>query len=250
MKTSAEITKISASIVATQAAIVTVTKEGINTFFKKADGSGAPYATLDSIIEACKKPLADNKLAVIQFPTIVNEKYVVRTRVQHESGEFFEEDTPLLLGKQDMQGFGAAITYAKRFALGSFFNIATEVDDDGNSTIKDKKQAEADAKSKAESDKKSTKPENKAPTKPKTLKEVLAQSNLMLLPNPAELVIDFGEKFKGKKLSEMTYQQIDDSIAYWEKKDLSTIPNSICKFLVNANEYLILRGHYPPKEGK
>lgn len=132
MKTSQEIAKVSAAVVAAQAAIKTVTKDGQNTFFKKQDGTGAPYATLDAIIEACKEPLAANKLAVIQFPTGEGESFKVVTRVQHESGEYFESETPLLLGKRDMQGYGAAVTYAKRFALGSFFNIATEVDDDGN----------------------------------------------------------------------------------------------------------------------
>ena len=132
MKTSQEITKVSAAVVKAQAAIQTVTKDAENTFFKKPDGKGAAYATLDSIIEACKEPLAKNGLAVIQFPTGEGESYKVITRVQHESGEFFESETPLLLGKKDMQGYGAAVTYAKRFALGSFFNIATEVDDDGN----------------------------------------------------------------------------------------------------------------------
>lgn len=246
MKTSESILKISPAIVAAQAAIKTVTKEGVNTFFKKADGTGAPYATLDSIIEACKEPLAENKLAVIQFPTTVNEKYIVRTRVQHDSGEYFEEDTPLLLGKQDMQGFGAAITYAKRFALGSFFNIATEVDDDGNASQKpkpdDKKQASASPVQKPQG-----KPENKAPTKPKTLKEVLDQGSLMKMPNPAELIIDFGKKFIGKKLGDLSVKEIEDNIDYWDKQDLATVPNNIVKFLVNANEYLILKGAYPPK---
>jgi hypothetical protein len=136
MKTSQEIAKVSAAVVKAQAAIETVTKDGQNTFFKKADGTAAPYATLDAIIDACKKPLADNGLAVIQFPTGEGEAFKVITRVQHESGEYFESETPLLLGKKDMQGYGAAVTYAKRFALGSFFNIAAEVDDDGNAAAK------------------------------------------------------------------------------------------------------------------
>jgi hypothetical protein len=131
MKTSQEITKVSAAIVKAQGAIETVTKNGENTFF-----NGAKYATLDAIIEVCKQPLKDNGLAVIQIPTGEVDNYKVITRVQHESGEFFESETPLLLGKKDMQGYGAAVTYAKRFALGSFFNIAAEVDDDGNAAAK------------------------------------------------------------------------------------------------------------------
>jgi hypothetical protein len=35
-----------------------------------------------------------------------------------------------------MQGFGSAITYAKRYALSSLLNIATEEDDDANDATK------------------------------------------------------------------------------------------------------------------
>ena len=134
MKTSESIIKIAPAIVKAQGAIQTVAKDAENTFFKKQDGSGAKYATLDAIIEAIKKPLLDNELSVIQMPTNDESgKPCVITRIQHASGEYFENTTPLMFSKVDMQGFGSAVTYAKRYALGSFFNIATEVDDDANS---------------------------------------------------------------------------------------------------------------------
>ncbi len=45
------------------------------------------------------------------------------------------EDMPLLPGKNDMQGLGAAITYARRFSWSAVCGIASEEDDDGNSTV-------------------------------------------------------------------------------------------------------------------
>ena len=51
----------------------------------------------------------------------------------------FEEDgvtvmrtrVPLVLNKQDMQGLGSAITYARRYGIMSLLNLPAE-DDDGN----------------------------------------------------------------------------------------------------------------------
>lgn len=256
MKTSTEIKQISAAIVKAQAAIKTVTKEGINTFFKKPDGTGAPYATLDSIIEAIRGPIADNKLAVMQFPTTVNEKYVVTTRVQHESGEYFEEDTPLLLGKQDMQGFGAAVTYGKRFALGSFFNVATEVDDDGNAAT-GKKPVTEDDKVKANAEKIRVEKERqisalkKQTVKPEDLgkhfDEVYKAQNL--LQDPGKFIIPFGEKFKGKMLEEMKIEDVIKNADYWtDKKNKGSVSPQAEDFLVNVYPYLINKGKYPPTQ--
>jgi hypothetical protein len=44
-------------------------------------------------------------------------------------------DVPLIIGKQDMQGYKSATTYAKRIGLESLTGIAPE-DDDGNAAAK------------------------------------------------------------------------------------------------------------------
>jgi hypothetical protein len=149
MKTSESILAISPAIVAAQGAIKTVVKDAVNSFFEKADGSKTQYATLDSIIEAIKTPLLENGLSVIQAPTQTDGKTVVLTRILHTSGEYFEISTPLFLAKDNMQGFGSAITYAKRYALGSFFNIATETDDDANNASGNGKPAQQQPVNKA-----------------------------------------------------------------------------------------------------
>jgi hypothetical protein len=39
---------------------------------------------------------------------------------------------PLLLGKEDSQGFGSAITYARRYSLCAVLNLVADDDDDGH----------------------------------------------------------------------------------------------------------------------
>lgn len=137
MKTSAEISKISKAIVDAQAMVKAAVKDGKNSFFKSASSpDGSKYATIDSVIEASREALSKNRLAIIQAPSKENDVYFVMTRVQHESGEFFEIETPCIFSKNDMQGFGSAITYAKRYALSSLLNISTDDDDDGNEASK------------------------------------------------------------------------------------------------------------------
>lgn len=92
------------------------------------------YADLASVMDACMPALSRNGIAVIQ-PVIENEfgRSVV-TRFIHGSGECLECAIPLILGKNDMQGLGSAITYARRYGLMSLAGIAPE-DDDGNAAV-------------------------------------------------------------------------------------------------------------------
>ncbi len=57
-------------------------------------------------------------------------RFVV-TKFIHTSGDELECPVPLIIGKQDMQGLGSAMTYARRYGLMSLAGIAPE-DDDGN----------------------------------------------------------------------------------------------------------------------
>lgn len=190
MKTSESIVKVSAAIVEAQALVKTASKDAENTFF-----NNSKYATLASVIEACKEALAKAKLAVIQAPIKLDDQLFVETRIQHESGEYFEILTPLLFTKQDMQGFGSAITYAKRYALGSLLNIATEEDDDGNDAAK----KEADKKTPAQTNSNYKQP------------EVLA-----------DFVMTCGSaNVKGKKLKDIDTFDLNNAVQFFRKKQQS-----------------------------
>jgi hypothetical protein len=93
------------------------------------------YADLSSVMAACLPALNKNGIAVIQ-PTIDEDgaRYV-KTVLAHESGETLECRVPLIVAKNDMQGYGSAVTYARRYGLMSMAGIAPE-DDDGNAAAK------------------------------------------------------------------------------------------------------------------
>lgn len=53
------------------------------------------------------------------------------TRLIHESGEWIEDMATVPLPKNDPQGYGSAMTYARRYALSAITGLYQD-DDDGN----------------------------------------------------------------------------------------------------------------------
>jgi hypothetical protein len=104
-------------------------KDSSNPAFK------SKYADLSSVMAACLPALNSNGIAVFQ-PTGEDEAgRFVRTILAHESGETIDCRVPLIVSKNDMQGYGSAVTYARRYGLMSMAGIAPE-DDDGNAAAK------------------------------------------------------------------------------------------------------------------
>lgn len=102
------------------------------------------YADLADVLDAVRKPLAANGLAITQPLVQLNGKLLLVTRLMHASGEWIESTMPLAAGGTP-QETGAAITYARRYALTSLLGIATEDDTDaqGVAEKKSKKGTEA-----------------------------------------------------------------------------------------------------------
>jgi hypothetical protein len=89
------------------------------------------YADLADVLEAVRKPLSTNGLAVIQ-PLIWKDDHPwLITRLLHSSGQWIESLYPLGTFARP-QEMGSAITYARRYTLTSLLGIAAEDDDDGN----------------------------------------------------------------------------------------------------------------------
>lgn len=104
-------------------------KDANNPFFKST------YADLSSIIEASREPLAANGLSFVQV-VHDGEAAKVETIIVHESGQSISCGiVSIMPSKRDPQGFGSAITYARRYSLQSALGIPTE-DDDGNEASK------------------------------------------------------------------------------------------------------------------
>ena len=124
MKTSEKTDQIVPAYISAQAAVTPAEKNGFNTHFK------TKYVDLDSAFNACRDALRENKIGV--FQTINEQGDRMITRLFHESCQWLEGSTPLLMGgKQDMQAIGSATTYARRIGLMAAMGITPE-DDDGH----------------------------------------------------------------------------------------------------------------------
>lgn len=104
---------------------------------KNVDGYNYKYSDLASIIEQTKPVLEKNGLAVVQLACDDgNGRVGVETVLMHESGETLTSKLTLpipdMKGSTVTQQAGAAITYARRYALSAILNITSEEDTDAS----------------------------------------------------------------------------------------------------------------------
>ncbi len=120
---------IFAALASAQSTMGKAIKDSKNPAFKSS------YADLASVMDACMDALNANGICVMQ-PTGEDDRgRYVQTIFAHTSGETVECKVPLIVGKNDMQGYGSAVTYARRYGLMCMAGIAPE-DDDGNAAAK------------------------------------------------------------------------------------------------------------------
>ena len=94
------------------------------------------YVDLAGCIEAVVDALNGAGIALIQRTSEDNTGVTVETVFVHESGEMLEcGKLHVPAAKQDPQGYGSALTYARRYSLMAACGIAPE-DDDGNAASK------------------------------------------------------------------------------------------------------------------
>jgi hypothetical protein len=118
--------QICAALVKAQKGFGPALKSSQNPHFKSR------YADLSACVEAVVEALNDNGIALTQHTHHAEGGVCVETILIHESGEelsFGKLFVPCT--KQDAQGYGSAITYARRYQLQTALGIAPE-DDDGN----------------------------------------------------------------------------------------------------------------------
>lgn len=126
MKHSNEIQDIAAALAKAQGAMGKVVKGNMNPHFR------SKYADLAAVSDAARSALSENGIAVFQsVETSETGAYSLVTLLTHSSGQWITGEVPLLLSKQDMQGLGSGMTYARRYGLLAVCNLAPE-DDDGN----------------------------------------------------------------------------------------------------------------------
>jgi len=113
-----------------QCKMTAVKKDSTNPFYK------SKYASLDTIWETIRKPLAENGLSVAQTMDVDNDKSVLETTLYHTSGEWISGVQLINPVKPDPQSQGSAITYARRYSLSAILGLVSDDDDDANTATK------------------------------------------------------------------------------------------------------------------
>lgn len=121
---------LAGAFVKAQKCFEAATKDSNNPHFR------SKYADLANCVDACKKALNDNGIAFIQKTRPHDNGVIVETVFIHETGEQMSGGELFVPAqKMDAQGFGSALTYARRYSLLAATGIAPE-DDDGNAASK------------------------------------------------------------------------------------------------------------------
>jgi hypothetical protein len=110
-------------------------KDNENAAFKNG-GRVSKYADLSSVVNAIKPALVEHGLFYVQMTHEQEGGVCIETVVCHESGEQWSFGKLFVpASKQDAQGYGSALTYARRYSLMTAFGVCPE-DDDGNAASK------------------------------------------------------------------------------------------------------------------
>ena len=127
---SESIKELATALAKAQGQIKGALKDSANPFFK------SKYADLSSVVEAIREPLAGNGLSYVQIAHEKENAAAFETLILHSSGEWLSCGVMSVpVTKADAQGFGSAMTYARRYSLSAAFGVAPE-DDDGNAAAK------------------------------------------------------------------------------------------------------------------
>lgn len=133
---SPEIDKLAGALAKAQGDMEHAKKTETNTHLRSS------YANLADVTRCLRKPFKENGLSYSQLITMfgTGEKVVI-TKLMHESGQFLQSVLPIeafdAKGINELQQFGSAVTYIRRYALMGITGLASE-DDDADGTARRK----------------------------------------------------------------------------------------------------------------
>lgn len=123
---SEDIKDLAKALLCVQWTVQPATKDAENPFTKSW------YASLNSVMDACRDALIANGIWLCQYPVPVeqpNSMGLVTTLTHAESGQWQSSLAVVPLPKADPQGMGSAMTYCRRYALTAMLGMVTEDDD-------------------------------------------------------------------------------------------------------------------------
>ncbi len=178
------------------------------------------YAPLVEVIEATKKGLSDNGLAVTQSTYIQGESIILETLLSHSSGEWFSGE--LYVGRKDQspQSEGSALTYKRRYGMSAILCVSSEEDDDAQGVEgKDKKiviPSEMPVKEPVKGD--TTDKTKQSPPDVKPTNESTDSKSLFQFADGKELVS------YAMKVKKMAWKKIQTDLGIVTPEDIKDIP--------------------------
>jgi hypothetical protein len=141
-RSSDSIGTIAAALAKAQAELVNPEKSLVGTIRSEAPGAterSFRYAPLSSGLEIVRKTLSQHEIAIVQTTSIDESAGIIRlkTVLAHASGEWIASDWPVCAISETAapHRMGAALTYARRYALFTLVGIAGEDDLDAPDLI-------------------------------------------------------------------------------------------------------------------
>jgi hypothetical protein len=190
MNRSETISNLAKALTGFNAEVSKISKDASNPFFKNK------YSTLDTIIDEIRPILQKNGLNIMQMPQSKDGEVALTTLLLHDSGEYIESPVLLMKAvKNDPQGIGSCITYARRYSLASFLSLNTGEDDDGNKAT-----------------------HNSNPVKSNKIDDIKIQSIKKLIADKGSEESKLLEYFKIKAFTEMTELQFTKAVELLNKK--------------------------------
>lgn len=123
-----QINELATALAKAQSEIGSVHKDQDNPYFR------SKFASLSTVWETVKPALTKHGISIVQMPGSDERGYFVQTQLMHGSGQWIRSTTYMKPAKEDPQGIGSLISYARRYALMAMV-MACPDDDDGEAAM-------------------------------------------------------------------------------------------------------------------
>lgn len=141
--------ELAAALNQVQKSVLAAKADSMNPFFHSR------YADLAAVWAAVREPLTKAGLSIVQLPQAGDPDVVtLETVLMHNSGQWIASTITMRPVKQDPQGVGSCLTYARRYGLAAMVGITVTEDDDANAASTPKAAKPAIPQVRAKDDKK------------------------------------------------------------------------------------------------
>ena len=126
-----QLNELAGALAKAQAQLDTAEADGVGHVGTATNGRSYRYATLASVWDAVRKPLGEHGLAVVQTCEPSNRGELrLTTTLLHQSGQWISGTEIVPMPVQTPQGYGSALTYARRYGLAAMVGVCVDDDDD------------------------------------------------------------------------------------------------------------------------